>query len=678
MSLFKTFLPASLVILALTILSMTPPGKKKRKFIDPANMDLSIRPGDNFYLYANGNWIKNNPVPPSKTRWGSFDELREENLVRLRALLEEASANAGKDSKSQMIGDFYASGMDSAALESLGYQPIRTDLDRIAAIASSDSLLSEIAYERINGIANPLVAFFIGPDRKDVTHYIPQLGQGGTTLPDRDYYLKNDARSITIRKAYQKHLNNMFTLIGKTPQQAAQAADAIQRIETALAKAQLSRVEMRDPYKTYNKTAWKDLSATTPSINWKDLAEKMEIGSVDSLVVSNPNFLRSVDLLLTAIPLDDWKAYLQWNVLRNAAPWLSNAFVQENFSFSQVLSGQKEQTPRWQRISGLIDLDLGDLLGQVYVDKHFSPAAKQRMQDLVNNLQQTFAERIKRVDWMSNETKQKALEKLAAFLKKIGYPDKWKDYSSITISRTDLLGNIRRCTVWAYNDNIHQLGKPVDKTKWGMTPPTINAYYNPSNNEIVFPAGILKFPFFDFDADDAVNYGGIGAVIGHEMTHGFDDQGRQYAADGNLKEWWTKADADKFKSRADEVVAQYNGYTVLDTLHVNGKLTLGENLADLGGIAIAYEAFTKTTQFKEGKKIDGFTPAQRFFLNWAQVWRSNTLPETAAQLILTDPHSPGLYRGNGPLTNTDAWYSAFDIKEGDKMYKPENKRTKIW
>jgi putative endopeptidase len=663
---------------ACSILSFIPPGKKKRKFIDPANMDLSVRPGDNFYEYANGNWIKGNPVPSSKTRWGSFDELREESLVRLRTLLDQAAADAAKDPKMQKIGDFYSSGMDSAALEKLGYQPIQADLDRIASVGSIDALLTEVAYEHMHGVGSTLVGFFIAPDRKNVTRYIPQVGQGGTTLPDRDYYLKNDARSTEIRKAYKTHLKNMFRLIGRPEADAAKAEDAVYRIENALAAAQMSRVELRDPYKSYNKFAWKDLSATTPSIDWKAWAEKTEVRGTDSLIVSNPGFLRSLDLLLTAVSLDDWKAYLQWNVLRSAAPYLSNAFVAESFTFNRALSGQKEQTPRWQRMSGLIDGLLGDQLGQLYVDKYFSAAAKQRMQDLVNNLQQTFADRIRRVDWMSDETKQKAVEKLQAFLKKIGYPDKWKDYSSITIRRDNLLENVRNCSIWAYNENIQQLGKPVDRTRWNMTPPTINAYYNPGNNEIVFPAGILQFPFFDFEADDAINYGGIGAVIGHEMTHGFDDQGRQFAADGNLKDWWTKADADKFKSRADEVVAQYNGYTVLDTLHVNGRLTLGENLADLGGLSIAYEAFTKTQQFKEGKKIDGFTPAQRFFLNWAQVWRSNTLPQTAAQLILTDPHSPGIYRGNAPLTNIDAWYEAFGVKEGDKMYKPTDKRTRIW
>ena len=661
----------------LFILSFIPPGGKKRKFIDPANMDLSVRPGDNFYLYANGTWIKNNPVPPSKTRWGSFDQLREDNLGRLRTLLESAAATADKDAHMQKIGDLYLSAMDSAALESKGYQPIQADLDRIASITDTRGILKEIAYERSHGIANPLIGITVDQDDKNASQYIPQVGQGGITLPDRDNYLKSNARSVEIRKAYSTYLNNMFRLIGKTEEQAAAAADAVFRIENALASAEMSRVELRDPYKTYNKFAWKDLSATTPAIDWKMWAGEMEVSGADSLVVANPSFLKTVDLLLTAVALRDWKDYLQWNVLRTSAPYLSSAFVQESFTFNQVLSGQKEQTPRWQRMSGLVDQQLGDLLGQVYVEKYFSAAAKQRMQELVNNLQETFSARISRVDWMSEETKQRAKEKLQAFLKKIGYPDTWRDYSSITIRRDDLVGNVRRCVIWKYEDNVTRLGKPVDRTRWTMTPPTINAYYNPSNNEIVFPAGILQFPFFDFEADDAVNYGGIGAVIGHEMTHGFDDQGRQYAADGNLKDWWNKSDADKFKTKADEVVTQYNGYTV-DTLHINGRLTLGENLADLGGMSIAYEAFTKTKQFKDGKKIDGFTPAQRFFLSWAQVWRGNVLPRTAAQLILTDPHSPGNYRGNGPLTNVDAWYEAFDIKPGDKMYKAPDQRTRIW
>lgn len=672
MTSFRTLLCISTVFVLLSFL----PPRNKRKFIDPANMDLSVRPGDNFYRYAQGNWIKNNPVPASKTRWGSFDELREQSVQKLRTLLEAAAAGAATDPKMQKIGDFYLSGMDSAGLERLGYQPIQADLDRINGIKNTAGLLEEVAYERTHSIAMPLVGFNVGPDRKDVTHYVPQVGQGGISLPDRDYYLKNDARSATIRTAYKAHVSKMFQLIGRSNPDA--ATDAVLRIEKALASAEMSRVEMRDPYKTYNKFAWKDLSATTPAVNWKTWAAEMEVTGADSVIITNPSFLKSLDLLLTAVSLDDWKAYLQWNVVRSAAPFLSNAFVEEDFTFEKVLTGQKEETPRWQRVSSLIDRSLGDQLGQLYVDKYFSPAAKQRMQEMVNNLQETFAERIRKVDWMSDDTKQRAVEKLQAFLKKIGYPDTWKDYSSVTIRKDDLLGNVRSCGVWAYNDNVSRLGKPVDRTRWSMTPPTINAYYNASNNEIVFPAGILQFPFFDFDADDAINYGGIGAVIGHEMTHGFDDQGRQFAADGNLRDWWTKDDADKFKTRANEVVEQYNGFTVLDTLHVNGRLTLGENLADLGGLSIAYEAFTKTKEFKDGKKIDGFTPQQRFFLSWSQIWRSNTLPETSAQLILTDPHSPGEYRCNGPITNIDAWYDAFGIKPGDKMYKAPDQRTRIW
>lgn len=663
---------------ACTLLAFAPPGDKKPKYIDKANMDLSAKPGDNFYLYANGGWIKNNPVPGSKTRWGSFDALREESSQRLKTLLTEAATKSSTDKNMQKMGAFYTSGMDSAGIEKAGFQSISQELKRISAITDIKGLLSEISLERTQGLGNALFGFNINPDRKNVTQYIPALTQGGTTLPDRDYYLKNDSRSTTIRTAYTQHLKNMFQLIGQEATLAQKHADAVLRIETALAKAQMSRVELRDPYKTYNKFSVKDFSATTPSIDWSSLLQQLRLNGVDSVVVNNPSFFKTADILLTALPLEDWKTYLTWGVLNDLASFLSSAFVNEDFAMTKSLTGQKEQTPRWQRISGLLDRQLGDLLGQLYVAKYFKPEAKARMQELVNNLQETFASRIKRLDWMSEETKGQALEKLNAFTKKIGYPDKWKDYSSIVINKNDFLGNIRSVSKWAYDDMVSRFGKPVDKTRWGMTPPTINAYYNPSYNEIVFPAGILQFPFFDFGADDAVNYGGIGSVIGHEMTHGFDDQGSQFAADGNLKNWWAKEDATRFKSRADMVVNQYNNFTVLDTVHVNGRLTLGENLADLGGLSLAYEAFSKTKQFKEGKSIDGFTPTQRFFLSWAQIWRNNALPETQAQLILTDPHSPGLHRANGPVINIDAWYEAFGIQPGDKMYKAPEQRIKIW
>ncbi|RYZ22469.1 MAG: M13 family peptidase [Chitinophagaceae bacterium] len=673
---------ATIALLGLSagLVAFTPPGDdkpKKKKYIDPANMDQGVKPGDNFYLYANGTWLKKNPVPASKTRWGSFDELREESSRRLRTLMEEAGKKS-TDPKVQKVADFYLSGMDTASIESLGYTPIKADLQRIDALNSPTDFLKELAQERTQGMGSGLLATGVGQDRKKVDQYIPSIGQGGITLPDRDYYLKNDTRSTNIRNAYRDHVGKMFGLIGEDAATATRHADAVMRIETALAKAQYARVELRDPYKTYNKYAVKDLATVTPGIDWGWMLKEAKINGADSVIVSNPNYLRVVDVLLSALPMDDWKTYLKWNMLNNTAAYLSSDFRQQDFKLRQVLTGQKEMTPRWQFVSGLIDQQLGDQLGQMYVAKYFKPEAKQRMLELVNNLQETFANRIKNLTWMSEETKVRALEKLNAFTKKIAYPDKWKDYSSIAIQRGDLLGNVRRAAQWRYNEMTGRMGKPVDRTEWGMTPPTINAYYSPSNNEIAFPAGILQFPFFDFGADDAVNYGGIGAVIGHEMTHGFDDSGRQYAANGNLTDWWTKADADLFKKRADEVVAQYNAFTVLDTVHVNGRLTLGENLADLGGLNMAYEAFTKTKQFKEGKKIDGFTPQQRFFLSWAQVWRSNATPEALAQLILTDPHSPGEHRANGPIVNMDAWYAAFNIQPGDKMYKAPESRTRIW
>ena len=652
--------------------------KKSFKYIDKANMDLSVKPGDNFYQYANGNWIKNNPVPNSKTRWGSFDVLREESSKRLQSLLEEAVKNTGKDRKTQMIGDMYFSGMDSIAIEEKSYYPIQADLERVNTIKDVQGILNEAAYLRTTGSGGALFGMFIGPDRKNVSKYIPSIGQGGTSLPDRDYYLKDDARSSKIKEAYKMHLKKMFMLAGEDNASATASAAAVLKIETEFARAQYSRVEMRDPYKTYNKFALAELNTLTPSINWTSQMQLMKVQGADSILVGNPSFIKRVEALLGEYPVTEWKSYLRWNIIKSAAPYLSSAFVKADFEFNRVQTGQKEQTPRWQRMSSLIDRSLGDLIGQLYVEKYFKPEAKVRMLELVNNLQATFGDRINRLDWMSDETKPKALEKLNAFAKKIAYPDKWKTYEGVEINKNDFLGNVRRVSIWSYNYMVNRMGKPVDRTEMGMTPPTINASYSPSNNDLTFPAGILQFPFFDFGADDAVNYGGIGAVIGHEMTHGFDDQGRQFDAVGNLKDWWAKEDGDKFKNKANEVVEQYNAFTVLDTIHVNGKLTLGENLADLGGLNIAYEAFTKTKQFKDNKKIDGLTPTQRFFLSWAQVWRNNILPDNAAQLILTDPHSPGVHRGNGPVVNMDAWYEAFGVKEGDKMYKKPEARTKIW
>jgi putative endopeptidase len=656
----------------------TNPSKNKIKYIDKANMDLSVKPGDNFYRYSNGGWLKNNPVPGSKTRWGSFDVLRELSSTRVRTLLEESTKKTNRDRKTQIIGDFYASGMDSATLDAKGYQPIKVDLDRLNNINNGADVLREINILRTGGAGAALFGMNVGPDRKNVMKYIPTITQGGTTLPDKDYYLKDDARSTIIRNAYKKHLQKMFSLAGEDATTAAASAAAVLKIETELANAQLSRIQMRNPDVTYNKFSVKDFNATTPNIDWNMVLKGANILGADSILSGNPAFLKKVSDMLVSVPATEWRSYLRWNLIKSAAPFLSSDFVKADFEFSSVQTGQKEQTPRWQRLSNLIDRMLGDMVGELYIQRYFKPEAKAYVVKMVDNLQVTFANRIKNLDWMSNETKTQALEKLNAIAKKIAYPDKWKEYEGITASKNDFYNNVRNVSKWAYNNNVSRMGKPVNRKEMGMSPPTINASYNETNNDITFPAGILQFPFFDFGADDAVNYGGIAAVIGHEITHGFDDQGRRYDAVGNLKDWWTKPDAAKFKSKADEVVAQYNSYTVLDTLHVKGELTLGENLADLGGLNMAYEAFTKTKQFKEGKKIDGFTPQQRFFLSWAQIWRNNVLPENAAQLVRTDVHSPGIHRANGPVTNIDAWYDAFNIKEGDKMYKPKEQRTRIW
>lgn len=651
-----------------------------KKFIDPANMDLSVKPGDDFFEYANGNWVKQNAIPAKETRWGSFNILRQENTNRLIGLLNEVSStiNQPKGSLQQRVGDLYASGMDSINKEKLGYGPIKPALQRIDKIADVNEVIREVVFERTHGEGATLFGFGVGQDSKHVTKYIAELNQGGTTLPDRDNYLKSDARSKKIQDAYKKYILALFNLTGTDAAAAAKNALTIFSIETALAKAQLSRVAMRDPNVTYNKFSVSGFSKVTPHLNWVVLLPQMKVPGQDSLIVGQPGFFKVEDSLLTSTPVSDWKTYLKWNILKNSAPTLSSPFVEANFAYNSALSGQKVQTPLNERMSGMVDGSLGELLGQLYVAKYFTPAAKQYMVSLVNNLKITLGERIENLPWMSADTKVRALKKLNAFTVKIGYPDQWQMYTGLVIDRNDYFGNLRRISEWRYNFIVNQINKPVDKKRWGMSPPTVNAYYNPVNNEIVFPAGILQFPFFDFGADDAVNYGGIGAVIGHEMTHGFDDQGRQYDADGTLRDWWSKEDATKFKSRADQVVTQYNAFTVLDTLHVNGKLTLGENLADLGGLNVAYAAFKKTKEGQSTAKIDGFTPDQRFFLSWGQVWRGSQRPEAAAQRILVDPHSPEQYRTNAPLTNIDAWYTAFNIQPSDKMYKKPEDRIKVW
>ncbi|MEO6522351.1 MAG: M13 family metallopeptidase [Mucilaginibacter sp.] len=651
-----------------------------KKFIDPANMDTSVKPGDDFFDYANGAWIKANAIPADKTSWGSFIALRDQNTKSLLTLLNDVSATPGqpKGSLKQRVGDLFASAMDTVAIEKRGYDPIKPDLARIDKISTLPQVVNEIVFERSTGSGSPLFRAGVGQDSKHPKVNIVSFYQGGTSLPDRDYYLNSDPRTLKIQAAYKKYIVTLFTLTGSTPEEAEKNSATVFGIEKALATAQRSRIALRDPNANYNKIAVTDFSKTTSNLNWVVLLPKLKMGGQDTVLVGQPEFYKSVDALLTSTPVADWKVYLKWQNLKGSASALSSPFVKASFAFNSVLSGQKVQTARVERMSALVDGSLGELLGQLYVEKYFTPAAKKYMEGLVANLRETLGERIKRLDWMSQETKDRALKKLAAFTVKIGYPDQWQTYAGLVIDRNDYAGNLERIGQWSYNYNVSQLGKPVDKKRWGMTPPTVNAYYSPVANEIVFPAGILQFPFFDFGADDAVNYGGIGVVIGHEMTHGFDDQGSKYDGDGTLRNWWTKDDNGKFKVRTQKVVDEFDGFIAVDTLHIKGALTLGENLADLGGINVAYDAYKKTKQGQSNTKIDGFTPDQRFFLSFAQVWRGSMRPEALAQQINTDPHSPGKFRTDGTVVNIDAWYKAFDIKPGDKMYKAPEDRIKIW
>lgn len=676
----KLSLLTGMVVIALTSCQQKQQeGKATFKFIDPANMDTTVSPGENFFLYANGGWLKNNPIPESEVRWGTFNQLIESNRTKLQQLLNEAAAaNAGKGSAEQKVGDFYKSGMDSNAIEKAGLTPLNEILARIDNIQNANALIKEIALLHTQGLSQ-VFSFYVSPDDKNVTQQIAQLSQGGLGMPDRDYYFNKDERSAKIRSAYKTYMIKMLGMMGMDDATADKTAADIYALEEKLAAASLTRTEMRDPYKLYNKFSIEGLNKITPGMDWNIILADMKVTGEDSMIVGMPAFMTEVSKQVKSTPIGVWKNYLKFHIVNDMAPYLSSNFDDARFEFyGKTVAGQKEQKPRWKRVLQVVDGSIGELLGKTYVDKHFKPEAKERMLNLVNNLQETYQDRIMRLDWMSDATKQKAVSKLNTFVNKIGYPDKWRDYSKLEITGDNYAKNIFASSAFDYDYMVSKLGKPVDKTEWYMTPPTVNAYYNPAFNEIVFPAGILAYPFFDQDADDAINYGGIGGVIGHEMTHGFDDQGAKYDADGNLKNWWTEEDEKSFMSKTGVVVEQFNNYTVLDSIHVNGQLTLGENLADLGGLAIAYEAFQKTEQYKKGEKIDGFTPTQRFFLSWAQVWRAKSTDETTADRIITDPHSPAEWRTNGPLSNMPEFYQAFNIKEGDKMWRADSIRAKVW
>ncbi|QKG54683.1 M13 family metallopeptidase [Hymenobacter sp. BRD67] len=642
-------------------------------------MDTSVSPCDDFYRYASGNWLKNNPVPAAESRWGSFNELADHNNATQKAILEELARNAGSakpGTNAQKVGDFYAAAMDTAAIEAAGLKYLKPYLDRIAAIKTLPEMQKFLADPK----AHTGSVWFnsgVGQDEKISTQYAVQFYQGGLTLPDRDYYLKEDGRSKGIRAAYQTYLVSTFKRLGDSDAAAAANAATVMRIETRLAKASKSRVDLRDPQANYHKMTVAQATKEFPNIDLPLMLKESHLAAKE-VIVAQPEFLKEVSTMLAAEPIADQREYLRFHLVSSVASALPKAFGDDAFRFSQVLTGAKLQQPRWKRMLRATDGALGEAFGQLYVDKAFSPAAKAKAREMIENLRKAYAERIMATDWMSAATKKEALVKLNAFTVKIGYPDKWKDYSKLTINRQSYLQDVLAARTWAAEDNLSKFGKPIDRTEWGMTPPTVNAYYNPPMNEIVFPAGILQPPFYDPKADDAVNYGGIGAVIGHEMTHGFDDQGRQYDAKGNLRDWWTKEDGDKFNAKAAMVGKQYDAFSPLDSVHVNGKLTMGENLADIGGLTIAYQAFQKTAEAKSGQKIDGFTPNQRFFLAWGQIWRTNIRPEAARQQVQTDPHSPAQFRTNGPLMNMPEFYQAFGCKPSDKMARPTAEQARIW
>jgi putative endopeptidase len=642
-----------------------------------ANLDTTCKPCDNFYQFAMGGWLKDNPIPAEYATWGTFTQLRDKNLTAMRTILEAAAkSNAAVGSNEQKIGDFYASCMDTSAIEAAGLKPIAGELATIDAINDRKSLDAAIVRLQREG-ASLLFRFSSAQDIKDSTRVIAAASQGGLGMPDRDYYFRDDDKSKQLRADYERHVAKMFELAGDPPDQAASEAKTVVTIETALAKASRTRVELRDPEKNYNLMPLAEMKTLTPDWSWETYLHAIGAPPVEQVNVRQPEFFKEMNQELASVSLPDWKIYLRWHVIHDSAPALPDRFVQENFDFyDRKLSGTKEILPRWKRCVQSTDQNLGEALGEVYVDKYFPPAAKARAKEMVNNLIAALRDDIPTLSWMGPETKKEALAKLEAFNVKIGYTDKWRDYSKLSIDRGSYAANARRSIEFEYDRQLAKIGKPVDRTEWTMTPPTVNAYYSSTMNEIVFPAGILQPPFYNPNADNAVNYGGIGAVIGHEISHGFDDQGSKFDGKGNLHEWWTPDDRKNFTERADCVADQFNGYEVEPGLHQNGKLVLGESIGDLGGVAIAYAAYEKSIEGKRPKDIDGFTPEQRFFLGWAQVWGTNQRAEAARLQTNTDPHPLARFRGNGPLSNMEAFAKAFGCKKGDAMVREQ--LCKIW
>jgi putative endopeptidase len=653
----------------------------KKSGFDITNLDRNINPAKDFYEFAVGGWVKIHPIPDDQTRWGSFDILQEENNKILKKILDEVSSNKNWEigSARQKIADFYSVAMDSDRIEKEGYKLILPELKKIDALSNMDDFYKLLAEYHLSGM-NPLFDFSCDIDAKRSSIMVSQIYQRGVALPDVEYYTKDDARSKEIRAKYLKHVTNMFKLIGTNEETAQKNATIILELETRLAKASNTRIENRDPIKTYNKMLVDGLKSSAAGFDWDTYFTELGVGNkVSVVVVAQPKFIAEVGNMMKDVSLDKWKVYLKWNLLNGSASYLSSSFINELFNFrGKFLNGAKVIQPRWKRVLAAINRTMGELLGQIYVAETFPPEAKAKAQSIVSTLLKSMGESIKNLDWMSPSTKEKALEKLSSFGVKIGYPDKWTDYSKLEIGKDDYVTNAKKANMWAKQDELSKIGKPVDKTEWGMSPQTVNAYYSAERNEIVFPAAILQWPFFSPESDDAVNYGAMGVVIGHEITHGFDDQGRKFDAHGNINDWWTNDDAVKFNGRAKKLVDEFNSFIPIDSMRVNGSLTLGENIADLGGLTISFNAFKNTDQYKKGESIDGFTPSQRFYLGYAQVWANSIRDEALKLRLKTDSHSPGKQRVLGPLMNLPEFFQAFDVKPGDPMRNPDDKIVKIW
>jgi putative endopeptidase len=672
---FRSGLAVTLVCLAVAA------GQTRNSAFDVSNLDKDVSACGDFNQFANGGWMAKNPIPTDEPAWGSFNELIERNRDTLRQILEAAAkkTDAAPGSGDRKIGDFYGSCMDEANVERQGIEPLRPELARIKQISGQQDLVAEIAHLHGLGV-NALFSFNSTQDYKNSEAVIATADQGGMGLPDRDYYTKEDEKSKQLRSEYVKHVTRMFQLMGDSATQSAAEADTVLRIEAGLARAAMTATERRDPEATYHKLSFDQLKTLTPNFTWQRYFAGTGFAELHEVDVTEPNFFKEVNKDVATMPLAEWKIYLRWHLIHKAAPSISSKFVDEDFNFNgKVLAGIEQNLPRWKRCVAAVDGFMGEALGQGYVQTMFSPAAKARMLDMVQKLVAALREDIPTLSWMGDATKKQAITKLEAFARKIGYPDKWRDYSSLQVDRGPYVENVMRAVQFEFKRQLGKIGKPLDRTEWGMSPPTVNAYYNPSMNEIVFPAGILQPPFFDPQADDALNYGAIGVVIGHEMTHGFDDQGAKFDAKGNLQNWWAAEDLKNFQARGECIANQFSGFKVEEGLHENGKLVEGESIADLGGLAIAYAAFLKSLEGKpHPPAIDGFTPEQRFFLGYARIWSTNIRPEFARLLVTVDPHPLPRFRVNGPLSNMPAFAQAFSCKEDDAMERKDNERCLIW